>query len=388
MIHTICLAAALFAQTSVAVAGRVLADDATRARVIRVALTNRASAEVLSTLVDSDGSFEFSKVPPGSYTAIAFAATSVSQPVTLAVGAADINDVQIRLPEPKTIRGRIAVQGNVPGNIPMPRVAFSLAPIAGIPASSATVPPNLEPDGSFTIGLPEGERRISIVPGTVPPGYKIASLTYGTTDLLKDPLRIAAGDNAELRVTFDASTIAAVKVSGRVTDLLNTQGVRVVLTHQLLGSVEAPVSADGSFAFSNVMPGSYIARLSLSGLSTATQVAVADRDVTDLMLRYPREFIVAGHVIVEGDAVASPSLVLEARDAKTAGAAPRTAASINNLVMLNLKDGEYNVALRSVPAGYALQSVKYGTTDLQKAPLKIDGPVTWEIIVRLVPSSR
>jgi hypothetical protein len=37
----------------------------------------------------------------------------------------------------------------------------------------------------------------------------------------------------------------------------------------------------------------------------------------------------------------------------------------------------------TVPAGYTLKSMQYGTIDLQKAPLKIDGPITWEIVVRL-----
>jgi len=58
------------------------------------------------------------------------------------------------------------------------------------------------------------------------------------------------------------------------------------------------------------------------------------------------------------------------------------------VIMLNLKDGEYNVSARSVPSGYQVKSIMYGTTDLQKEPLKIDGPVTWEIIVRLTPVGR
>jgi hypothetical protein len=38
----------------------------------------------------------------------------------------------------------------------------------------------------------------------------------------------------------------------------------------------------------------------------------------------------------------------------------------------------------NVPAGYAVKSVRYGTLDLQKEPIKVDGPITWEIVVRLV----
>jgi hypothetical protein len=56
------------------------------------------------------------------------------------------------------------------------------------------------------------------------------------------------------------------------------------------------------------------------------------------------------------------------------------------VILLNVKDGEYNVTVRSVPSGYQLKSITYGTIDLRTTPLKIDGPVTWEIIVRLVPA--
>jgi hypothetical protein len=64
-----------------------------------------------------------------------------------------------------------------------------------------------------------------------------------------------------------------------------------------------------------------------------------------------------------------------------------TTATVNNsgVIMLNVKDGEYTISARNLPTGYRVQSIMYGTTDLQKEPLKIDGPVTWEIILRLKP---
>jgi len=190
-----------------------------------------------------------------------------------------------------------------------------------------------------------------------------------------------------LRVVLDASLITAFKVSGRVTDLLTTTGVRVVLVHPVFGLVEALVSLDGLFVFPDVFPGNYVAWLSVSGLTAGRQVTVADRDLTDVVITYPREFIVGGHIIVEGDADATPSITVEARDSKRGGD-PWTALSVNNVTMLRVKDGEYNVSLRNVPAGYQLKAITYGPTDLQKAPLKIDGPATWEIIVRLIPSPR
>ena len=125
------------AQTSVAVSGRAVAAEATKGRVMRVALTNSSTSETLTTIVDDDGTFEFSKVSPGSYTVRAFAAISFSQPMPLTVGQTDVTDVALRLPEPKQINGRIIVQGNVPSSVPLPRIAFALAPFAGIPVSAA-----------------------------------------------------------------------------------------------------------------------------------------------------------------------------------------------------------------------------------------------------------
>jgi hypothetical protein len=371
----------------VSVSGRVTADGATQARVIRVTMRSPAAAEPLTTIVDADGSFEFSKVIPGSYTTLAFAATSLSPPLNVTVGATDVTGVTIRLPQSKTIAGHITVQGSLPKNIRVPRLAFLLAPLAGIPTSSASVPVNAEPDGSFKVALPPGERGLSVVAGTVPPGYKLASFTYGTTDLLKNPIRISPSDTAELHVMLDATAITPVNVSGRVADLLTTKGVRVVLTNPVFGSIEAPLSSDGSFAFSKVLPGNYIARLSLSGLAAGKQIAVADRDLTDVLITYPRRFIVAAHVIVENAAAASPGIVLEAKPTGGGGSGDST-INVNNVIMMNLKDRKYNVSVRNIPAGFQLKSIMYGTTDLQKAPLKIDGPVTWEIIVRLVAAPK
>ena len=45
-----------------------------------------------------------------------------------------------------------------------------------------------------------------------------------------------------------------------------------------------------------------------------------------------------------------------------------------------------NVSARQLlMEAYRLKSVTYGDLDLQKEPLKLDGPAFWDIIVRLAP---
>jgi hypothetical protein len=362
----------------VKVGGRVNANVGTTPT--NVTMSSAVVGDILTAAVMPDGSFDFDRVLPGSYTALASTGNEVSAPVNVTVASADVTNLEIRMPRPKEVRGRIVVQGN----LPMPRVMFSIAPtgVDGAALRPINLPANPQQDGSFSISLPEGERQITIVTGSLPQGYSLASFTYGATDLLKNPLRVAMTDNAELRVTFNAAGVNRVNVSGRVTGLLTTTGVRVVLMSPVLPSIESPVGADGSFSFTGVIPGNYTARLSLSGLSNGTGVTVRTQDVKDLVINYPRDFIVTGHIIVEGGgATVPPDVMLEAKNA--AGMTRRSDTVNNGVIVFNLKDGEYSIAPRSIPAGYQLKSIMYGTTDLQKVPLKIDGPVTWEIIVRL-----
>jgi hypothetical protein len=356
----------------VRVHGRVTGTRAA-AQPNSVTMTSPSAADTLTAVLHQDGSFEFEKVLPGSYTAHTLPLTSMSATGTLNVGTSDITNFEVRTPQPKEIRGRIVIEGNVP----MPHLAFNVG--------GAPLPANPQQDGTFTITMPEGERQISVLPASVPAGYTLTSFTYGTTDLLKNPMRIAAADIAQLKVGFNASAVKPVNVSGRITGLLTTKGVRVVLMNPVLASTEASVNPDGSFHFSGVIPGNYNARLSLSGLTAGTSISVGVRDVTDAVIEYPRQFVVTGHVLVEGGSSASPPQIM--LEAKPATGRAITADGVGNgVIMFTLKDGEYNASVRDVPSGYQVKSIVYGTTDLQKEPLKIDGPVTWEIIVRLVAS--
>jgi hypothetical protein len=355
----------------VKVRGRVTAANASAQQPSSVTMTSPSAADTLTAPLQQGGSFEFERVLPGTYTAHTLPLTSMSATGTLTVGASDVANFEIRAPQPKDIRGRVVIEGNVP----MPRLAFNVG--------GAPLPANPQQDGTFTITMPEGERQISILPASVPAGYTITSFTYGTTDLLKTPMKIAAADTMQLNVGVNATAVKPVNVSGRVTGLLTTRGVRVVLMSPILASTEASVNPDGSFHFSGIIPGNYTARLSLSGLTAGTPISVNTRDITDAVIEYPRQFVVTGHVLLEGSGAANPpQITLEAKPAT--GRATTADGPGNGVIMFTLKDGAYNVTARNVPSGYQVKSIMYGTTDLQKEPLKIDGPVTWEIIVRLV----
>jgi hypothetical protein len=373
----------------VKVSGHVIGGNATN-----VSLNGTALAETLSSPVGRDGQFEFPMVLPGTYTARSVPSVVLAPTTSVTVGTTNVANVEVRIPVAKEISGKITIRGNVP----VPRVIFTLAngaaPInisQGVilsAAGSVSVPTNVGTDGVFKVTLPEGERAISIQPSSLPQGYSVDSFTYGSVDLLKNPMRVALTDTAEIAIAVDATTVKPHNISGRVTGLLTTQGVRVVLRGGNLGTgVESPVAPDGSFGFTDILPGNYSARLSLSGHVISASVNVGNNDVTNLVITYPRLFSIGAHVLVEGDAADSmnvPSITLVATSTTGSVTSSSTASSTPTPLVLTLPDGEHKISVRNVPAGYTLKSMQYGTIDLQKAPLKVDGPITWEIVVRLV----
>jgi hypothetical protein len=383
----------------VSVSGRVTGGSATS-----VTMTGGASPEPLTAVVSANGAFTFPTVLPGNYAARTLPAIAVAGTTPITVGSTNLTNVELRIPATKEVSGKITLRGN----FPMPRLSLSLTSVgAAIPpapanilngvvvvtptAGGTTVPTNPGPDGAFKVVLPDGERRVTIVPGSLPPGYILESFTYGSQDLLKDPIRIALSDTAGFAITVDASNVKPHNISGKVTGLLTTRGVRVVLQGGNLGTgVESPVAPDGSFAFKDILPGNYSARISLSGPTISTSVRLDNQDVTNLTINFPRRFYIGAQVLVEGDTARVPNvppLVLEARSATGAVATSSAATGAPSPLVITVSDGEHKVSVRSLPAGYTLKSIRYGEIDLMQQPLKVDGPITWEIVVRLVKTA-
>jgi hypothetical protein len=154
---------------------------------------------------------------------------------------------------------------------------------------------NPQPDGTFRLTLLEGEQRIGNVSG-LPPGYALKSLTYGSTDILKNPLKVAASDSFELRATITTSSATPVHVSGRIegVDLntLTSTPVRVTMTSP---SFPVPLTVDvrpgGTFEFFRVYAGNY--RILTETAPTPTQrffvpVNVGGKDITGLVVTVPK----------------------------------------------------------------------------------------------------
>jgi TonB family protein len=144
-----------------------------------------------SAIVAPDGSFEFFNVRPGNYN------LTVSAPVPyqpIVVGNTDVSGIEFTVPAVKTISGKVVMEGA--GALP-PRVIFSIP----YPNGTTTMGPLVQPDGTFTMALPEGERRL----GINVPGYLVRSFAFGSQDLLRENLSLSSSDTGQLLVTLVAN---------------------------------------------------------------------------------------------------------------------------------------------------------------------------------------
>ena len=238
----------------VRVSGRVKGLDASRA-ALRVTLESNVTSAI-ETYVDAEGKFEFPVVLQRTrYTARLLPADDASSTPRISVEDKDVTGVEIVSAAKREITARISVEGNYPA----PSVALTL----DATDSSMTVLISPESDGSARIKLPEDERKLRQFSG-LPLGYAVKSITYGSTDLRKQPLRLAGSAEAELKITLTVDpAIPSGSIRGRVVGLdLENGPVRLVLGGvTAFGSFEASVNADGSFVISKLPQGTYIPTL-------------------------------------------------------------------------------------------------------------------------------
>jgi hypothetical protein len=157
----------------VRVAGHVTGGG-DRSPATTVQMTGDAIVNAISAPVKpDDGSFEFPMVLPGTYTArVLPVLNGFSTPIPVAVGNKEVADVELSVPATREVKGRIAIEGDGP----MPSaIGFALSAVSALQGGVANVSSEVRPDGTFSLVLPEGQRRISMIAAMIPPGYLVTS---------------------------------------------------------------------------------------------------------------------------------------------------------------------------------------------------------------------
>src|SRR6185295_18048629 len=133
----------------------------------------------------------------------------------------------------------------------------------------------------------------------LPAGYYLKSLATDKVDLFVNRLRIGSAESIPVKVTFGRS--AGVTISGRAN--VSTPAKSIQLTARSVDqSQESPLEPDGSFKLEKVMPGAYVARVTLASnlVTPLVPVDVPDKDVRDLEIAVPGEKEIFGRVTVDG----------------------------------------------------------------------------------------
>jgi hypothetical protein len=272
-------------------------------------------------------------------------------------------------PVVRCVPGRAVVEGDGP----IPPLTFTLT---GGPGQGAQT---VRPDGNgrFGVLVPAGGRRIALSQLSQPPGYSVKSFTYGSADLLRDPLMVSASDSSEIVVTFATAPGSWFRVSGRATGIdRSARTYRVTMSGRW--PLQSVVQPDGTFSFPQVVRGSYTLELGApGGIRVSTTAIVADKDVV-LNIASPRQREVTGRLAVEGGGrpqISSFSLLLEGSSGTWTVAG---IAVSDGMFKIALPEGETLVSVSDL-ASSAIKSLTYGDIDLLKAPLRVTSTDTAEL---------
>ena len=304
------------------------------------------------------------------------------------------------MPGQKEIRGRVSVEGGAP----IPRVSFSgysSVPLGASSSALANEQIDVRPaaDGTFRLLLPEGERYLGR-PINLARGYTLKAATYGSTNLLTQPLKITRNDSAEMQLTFSAVS-KPVAVSGRVENMdpavaASGNAQVIVNSYSFASNLSAEVRPDGSFEFPAMFPGAHVAQVTFPASGTIALSAairsfiVPDKDVRELKIFMPAQKTVLGRIVVQGDG-AVPNVPLTFTPVTSSGLIVPSNVTItpqgDGTFVLRMPEGEQTVVSPPL-AGYEVLSLAYGTTTSRTGPLRIR-PVdsSQELVITLQKTS-
>jgi hypothetical protein len=369
---------------SVRVGGRVIGLEGSLTATTRVMLGGLLGIAPQESPIQADGSFSFGQVVPGRYTLQLTSSGGLpppTNPLSLVVGGADVTGVELRTLPLAAVRGVIEAAGDAP----LPSLSLGFSRSGGYHSAN-----NLGgPRDTLDVTLPAGEYRVTLAGITT--GYRLASLVAGDTDLLTQPLTVAAGTSVSLRARVETS-LRFVDVSGRIVvrDGSDAMPEAIRLGPPSFGnrrtfsptigrpmdfgmpSVTSDVSPDGTFRFSRVPAGTYTADFVPENRGPRpVTVVVGSKDVEDFEILLPRRVDLTGRVRVTGGGPPiHPGVVLSRDD--VAGELTGSAAGPDGTFRWTVPEGRYRISLEELPAGYVLESIVLGGRDITSAPLDVE----------------
>jgi TonB family protein len=366
------------------VSGRVRRTTGTGGVAGQPVMMIGGSRALQQTTTAADGSFQFSRVVPGTYQ-LSSTAARTNPPVSFVVGDQDVTGIEIAVIPTVTVIGNVVIEGNGM----WPRVQLQLSPFKGTGQTAGWTFSTSGTDGSFRGVLPEGDYRVSWV--ALPAGYAIKSVTSGGVDLLANALKLAVdAPPSPLRVLLSVDGTPWVKVSGRVTNFAANQSL--LLTGPNVDQIQLRVNPDGSFEIPQILPGTYQVRLNpASSAILPTQpiaLVIPNQDATNLIIPLPLMKEVQGVVANNSGAGVQGRISLSYSETRTNGSSSGSvsvATQADGKFAIQMPEGERRISVTA--PGYNVKSVAYGVTDLTRENMKVSSTDTAELRVVLDTAS-
>jgi hypothetical protein len=363
-----------------AVTGRLFSKNGGPAASVRIAAVPATDDKVTGTVLvgisqtDDSGSYRLADIPPGRYYIFAglidhpnyYPGTVTLSDATLVTidPGVTVPDINFSLVRPVAMK----VSGTLRGPASLRDVSgirLTLSPRFSSARTAPSVSTTVNANGTFSFS--------PVLPGE----YQIASTARGVASV---SITVTDDDIQDVQLpAVDCN--AGIEIRGRLAGVPSAPVERVSLTGaRYRCTPDAAISADGSFALSNVPDDAYSVRLTPAPMGWSnSSLVVQSRDIADLEIPLPVATEIRGRVVIE-DGSAIPKLARGAPlsiQARGPGSQVLTNVDDNGAFALRLIKGRYRISMPSVPMNYTVKSITSSEfLDLILQPLEVTESAT------------
>jgi hypothetical protein len=228
--------------------------------------------ELVETSVHPDGTFEFGRVPEGTYLVDLFPTYPGLSSILFQVSDKDVSNLELKRPKLYTVKGRFNVAR---GPLPWALLAFY--------TDTSYAAAQIKDDGTFTVRLHSATHFTDLA--GMPSDYEMTRIRRGNQDVTKG-LVVGTADVSDLVIDVTVpENLPTLK--GRVTGVPASRlaTMRVEINGPIFGVLRSAIKPDGSFEFPSITPGAYWVAVPGSGFEPI-YVAV-DWDGANVTLAVP-----------------------------------------------------------------------------------------------------
>jgi hypothetical protein len=229
--------------------------------------------ELVETPVRPDGTFEFGRVPEGTYLVDLFPTVPGLKSVLFDVDTNDVSNLRLIRPKLYTVSGRFNV---AKGPLPWALLAFY--------TDTSYAAADIKDDGTFTVKLHSATHLTDLA--GMPSDYEMTRIRLGNQDITKG---LVVGDRNVSGLVIDVAVPDNLpRLRGHVTGVPadRLSSMRVEISGPIFGKLQSAIRADGSFAFENITPGAYWLSIPQAPQFEAIYVAV-DWDGANVTVAVP-----------------------------------------------------------------------------------------------------